>query len=287
MAGALTAGPPGADGGRAPRLVAVGDPHDPRLDDYRDLPDRARRGGPGGGTVLVEGHLAIRRLLASPLTVRSLLLAPRAARLLEADLAGVDAPAYLAEPSVLAAVVGFDLHRGALAVAARPPALDAAEVLHDAEAVAVLEDVNDHENLGAVARSAVALGMDALLLSPGCADPLYRRSVRVSMGHVLTLPTARLAPWPDALRRLGDDGWTVVALSTEPDAAPLDTVAATCTGRVAVLLGAEGRGLSPAAVAAATTTARIPMARGVDSLNVAAAAAVAFARLGRASRVLG
>lgn len=236
------------------------------------------------GTVLVEGHLAIRRLLASPLTVRSLLLAPRAARLLGAELAGIRAPAYLADPSVVAAVVGFDLHRGALAVAERPAPAAAAEVLRGAEVVAVLEDVNDHENLGAVARSAVALGVDALLLSPGCADPLYRRSVRVSMGHVLTLPTARLAPWPDGLHELRAAGWAVVALTPRPDAPPLDAVAGGLTGPVAVLLGAEGAGLSPAAVSAASGTARIPLAAGVDSLNVAAAAAIAFSRLGRAAR---
>jgi tRNA G18 (ribose-2'-O)-methylase SpoU len=266
-------------------VVAIADPSDPRLDDYRALPDRARRStADDAGPVLVEGHLAIRRLLASPLVVRSLLLAPRGARLLADDLAAVGAPAYLAAPEVIAEVVGFDLHRGSLAAAERPVPLEPASVLAGAEVVGILEGVNDAENLGAVARSAVALGIDALLLSPDCADPLSRRSTRVSMGHVLTLPTARLRPWPAALATLPGAGWTVVALTPACTAAPLDEVLADRPGRVAILLGAEGPGLSPGAIGAAGRTARIPMVAGVDSLNVAHAAAIAFARCGRAGR---
>ena len=288
MAGGLTAGSGGglaSDGHLPTPLVRIDDASDPRVDDHRDLPGRARRSAADDrGTIVVEGHVAIRRLLASPLVVRSLLLGPRGARLLADDLAGVTAPAYVADPEVVAAIVGFDLHRGAVAVAERPAARTSEDVLAGAEVVAVLEGVNDRENLGAVARSAVALGVDALLLSPDCADPLSRRSIRVSMGHVLALPTARLAPWPEALARLGAGRWTVVALTPHPGAPALPAVLAGLADRVALLLGAEGPGLSAGALGAATQVARIPMVPGVDSLNVSHAAAIAFAAAGRADR---
>jgi tRNA G18 (ribose-2'-O)-methylase SpoU len=171
-----------------------------------------------------------------------------------------------------------------VAVAERPEARQPEDVLAGAEVVAVLEGVNDRENLGAVARSAVALGVDALLLSPDCADPLSRRSIRVSMGHVLTLPLARLAPWPQALASLRADGWAVVALTPRVDAAPLAAVLAGEPDRVALLLGAEGPGLSAGALGAVTLPARIPMVPGIDSLNVSHAAAIAFAAAGRAHR---
>jgi tRNA G18 (ribose-2'-O)-methylase SpoU len=288
VVGGLSTGSGGAlpsDDHLPPPFVRIGDADDPRVDDHRDLPGRARRSAAEDqGTLVVEGHVAIRRLLASPLVVRSLLLTPRGARLLADDLGGAAAPAYVAEPDVVAAVVGFDLHRGAVAVAERPQTRDPEDVLAGAEVVAVLEGVNDRENLGAVARSAVALGIDALLLAPDCADPLSRRSIRVSMGHVLTLPLAHLAPWPSALARLGADGWAVVALTPRVDAPALADVLAGQLGRVALLLGAEGPGLSAGALGAATRSARIPMVPGIDSLNVSHAAAIAFAAAGRAHR---
>ena len=233
---------------------------------------------------MVEGHVAIRRLLTSGLAVRSVLVAPRGRRLLEGDLAGRDVATYDAESEVLEQIVGFDLHRGALAVAERPAPVAPADVLAGSGVVAVLEGVNDHENLGAVIRSAVGLGIDGLLLSPDCADPLYRRSIRVSMGWALTLPTARLAPWPASLGAVTDAGWATVALTPAAAAPALAAVVADAPPRVAILLGAEGPGLSAPALAAATHLARIPMVDGVDSLNVAHAAAIAFAALGRAGR---
>ena len=259
----------------------ITDAGDPRVDDHRDLRGRGER---ASGTIVVEGHLAIRRLLASDLRVRSVLVTPRGLRLLQADLDEHGVAAYVAEPEVVEAVVGFDLHRGAVAAADRPAPTGPEAVLAGSAVVCVLEGVNDHENLGAVARSAVALGVDALLLSPDCADPLYRRSIRVSMGWALTLPTARLAPWPDALGALSEAGWTTVALTPAPSAPALAGLATEGLERVAVLLGAEGGGLTPAALRAATRLARIPMVGGVDSLNVAHAAAIAFAHLGRAGR---
>ena len=234
--------------------------------------------------MVVEGHLAIRRLLSSGLVVRSVLVSPRGRRLLEDDLEGHNVPTYVAEPDVIEGIVGFDLHRGALAVAARPEPVAADEVLARSEVVCVLEGVNDHENLGAVIRSAVGLGVDGLLLSPDCADPLYRRSIRVSVGWALTLPTARLSPWPAALEDLVERGWTVAACTPSPAAPPLADLVAEDPARLAVLLGAEGPGLSAGALGAADRLARIPMVAGVDSLNVAAAAAIAFSALGRAGR---
>jgi len=264
--------------------IRITDARDPRVDDHRDLRLRGER---ASGTVVVEGHLAIRRLLASGLQVRSVLLSRRGLRLLEGDLAGGAVTTYVAEPDVIEQIVGFDLHRGALAVAARPAPVTAAEVLAGSRVVCVLEGVNDHENLGAVIRSAVGLGIDGLLLSPDCADPLYRRSIRVSMGWALTLPTARLAPWPGALPVLGA-GWATVALTPSPAAPALAGVVADMVAdpprQVAVLLGAEGPGLSDAALAAASHLARIPMVDGIDSLNVAHAATIAFSLIGRAGR---
>ena len=259
----------------------ITDAGDPRVDDHRDLRGRGER---ASEIVAVEGHLAIRRLLASGLRVRSVLVTPRGLRLLQADLDASGVTTYVAEPEVVEAIVRFDLHRGAVAAADRPPPTSPEELLARSAVVCVLEGVNDHENLGAVVRSAVALGVDALLLSPDCADPLYRRSIRVSMGWALALPTARLTPWPGALGALSEAGWTTVALTPAPSAAVLAGVVAEAPERVAILLGAEGGGLTPAALGAATRLARIPMVGGVDSLNVAHAAAIAFAHLGRAAR---
>ena len=262
-------------------VTRITDAGDPRVDDHRDLRGRGER---ASEVIVVEGHLAIRRLLASDLRVRSVLVTPRGLRLLGPDLAASGVPAYVAEPEVVEAVVGFDLHRGAVAAADRPTPTGSEALLARSRVVCVLEGVNDHENLGAVVRSAVALGVDALLLSPDCADPLYRRSIRVSMGWALTLPTARLAPWPEALAALAGAGWATVALTPAPSAPVLADVVVDGPERVAILLGAEGGGLSPEALRAATRHARIPMVGGVDSLNVAHAAAIAFAHLGRAGR---
>ena len=251
--------------------IEVTDPADPRLADFRDLTAADRRPDrPGGrGLVLAEGVPVVRRLLASPYPVRAVLGVPHRLAMLEDDLAGLAGPVYAADADLMAEVVGFHLNRGVLASADRAPAPAAAEVLAAARRVLVLEGVNDHENLGALFRNAAALGADAVLLGPRCADPLYRRSVRVSMGHVLRVP---FAPLPDlaALR-----GFTTVALTPHPPAVPLSTVDPGVP-RVALLVGAEGPGLSPEALAAADVRVRIPMEPGVDSLNVATAAAIAL-----------
>ena len=263
--------------------VPITDPDDPRVADFRDLRAGDRRPGTerGTGPVIVEGVPAVERLLASPYRVRAVLGVP--GRVAALDLPeGV--PAYEADEWVLSEVIGFRLTRGVLASADRRPpthlgALLAGPDLAAPRRLAVLEALNDAENLGSIARSAVALGVDGLLLDPRCADPLYRRSVRVSMGHVLSLPFAVLPDWPGGLEQLHDAGYLTVALTPADDAVDLAEVDPRAHPRTAVLLGAEGPGLTPEAQRAARVRARIPMRAGVDSLGVAAAAAVAFALL--------
>jgi tRNA G18 (ribose-2'-O)-methylase SpoU len=175
--------------------------------------------------------------------------------------------------------MGFNLHRGIVASAHRTPSPAPESLLANATRVAVLERLNDHENLGSLFRNARAFGVDAVLLDPQTADPLYRRCVRVSMGHVLRVPFARFTAWPDGLETLRAHGFTVVALTPSCAAVPIDEVAASRPERVAIVLGAEGPGLTDETLALADVLVRIPMAGSVDSLNVATAAAIAFHRL--------
>ncbi len=254
------------------------DAQDPRLADYFALTDveLRRRKEPAEGIFIAEGEKVIRRAVAAGYPVRSVLLEDKWLPGLAEVLAGVNAPVYLAPNAVLEAVTGFGVHRGALAAMARLPLPAAADVLANARRVAILEDVNNHTNVGVVFRAAAALGMDAVLLSPRCADPLYRRAVKVSMGAVFAVPYARLEPWPDGLTAVREAGLSLLALTPHPDAVPLPSLDAATTRACALLFGAEGPGLSPAALAACDRAVRIPMAHGVDSLNVGAAAAVAF-----------
>jgi tRNA G18 (ribose-2'-O)-methylase SpoU len=256
----------------------VTDPADPRVADFRDLTSAGRRPDrPGGrGLVIAEGVPVVQRLLASPYPPRAVLGVPARLADLAADLAGAPFPVYGTSADVLARTVGFHLNRGVLAAADRAPEPALGPLLAAARRVLALEGVNDHENLGALFRNAAGLGVDAVLLGPRCADPLYRRSVRVSMGHVLRVPFVTVPSWPRLRSALA--GFTVLALAPHPPAVPLSTVDASAP-RVALLLGAEGPGLTPEAQAAARVRARIPMRAGVDSLGVAAAAAIAFAML--------
>jgi tRNA G18 (ribose-2'-O)-methylase SpoU len=258
-------------------VIELDDPEDPRLDDFRGLSAADRRPDrPGGrGLVIAEGVVVVRRLLDSPYPVRSVLGVRRRIEELAPDLAGVDAPAYVTSADLMARVVGFHLNRGVLATADRAPQPDVARLAAGSRCIAVLEGVVDHENLGALFRNAAAFGVDGVLLGAGCADPLYRRSVRVSMGHVLRVPFVRLEPWPRGLALLRDQGFRIVALTPRSDAKPLHE-ATSGAERVTLLLGSEGAGLTEAALAAADVVARIPMVSGVDSLNVATAGAVAF-----------
>lgn len=266
----------------SPVRVPIDDPCDERLADYVALPDiGTRRRLERDELFVAEGVTAIRRLLTSAHRVRSVLVTPQALARFDGALDAVDAPVYVAPRAVLAATVGYDLHRGAVAAADRRPLPALPEVVATTAKLAVLEGLNDPENLGAVARSARALGIGGLVLDPACIDPYYRRTVRVSMGEVLHLPVARAAEWPGDLAVLHDAGFETWALT--PDAAADSLWDLPVPSRVAVLLGAEGPGLSTAVLDIATRRVRIPIAPDVDSLNVGHAAAVAFAHLSKDS----
>jgi len=283
-------------------LVGVDDPDDPRLDLYRDLNDPAGRirVDADQSVFVVEGRLAVDRLLTSEYSVRSLLVDDHqvtAASDLVAATRARGAPVFVGSSAVVAGTVGFALHRGVVAVANRPSPAGIGRLLADAAGtsapegafplVAVLEGLNDHENIGALFRNAAAFGVAGVLLDPTCADPLYRRSIRVSVGHVLHMPFARLVPWPTGLHQVRAAGFVVAALAPRPaadsgvPAVSLAELKAWMSGSghpfgVALLLGAEGPGLTDTALAASDVVVPIPMADGVDSLNVATAAAVAF-----------
>jgi tRNA G18 (ribose-2'-O)-methylase SpoU len=260
-------------------VVDIDDPGDPRVDDFRDLNSVDRRPDlpSGKGLVIAEGVLVAQRMIASRFTPHAFLGTDRRLRELVDDLNGVHAPFFRASAEVMAEVVGFHLNRGVLAAARRPPELALAEVLDGARTVVVLEGVNDHENLGSIFRNAAGLGVDAVIFGTGCADPLYRRAVRVSMGHALLVPFARTRQWPGDLDELRRRGFRLLAMTPDPAA---QTVAAAMAGlvdqKVAVLVGAEGPGLTETAMRASDVRVRIPMSRGTDSLNVATAAALAF-----------
>ena len=260
--------------------ITITDPDDERVADYRALTDveLRTRWEPPHGLFIAEGELVLRRALRAGYRPRSFLVdAKRVGQL--GDLPG--APIYAASQDVLEKATGFHVHRGVLGSFHRKELPAAPDVLAAARRVAILEDVNNHTNLGAIFRGAAALGIDAVLLSPSCADPLYRRSVRVSMGEVFAVPYAKLEPWPSGLDAVREAGFTVLAMTLSPDAVPLHRIDPELRRRPALLLGAEGAGLSRLAVEASDARVVIPMRRGVDSLNVAAAAAVAFWELSR------
>jgi tRNA G18 (ribose-2'-O)-methylase SpoU len=258
------------------RRVEVDTADDPRLADYRDLRDvRLRRHLESAeGLFIAEGEKVVRRAAEAGFSARSFLMAPRWLDGLADVLDASDAPCYVLSEALAEQVTGFHVHRGALASMHRRPLPTVPEVLARARTVVVLEDVVDHTNVGAAFRSAAALGVDALLLSPRCADPLYRRSVKVAMGAVFAMPWTRLPEWYDAVAVLEQAGFTTVALTPAPDA--VDVAAAVAgADRLALLVGTEGAGLSRRWMETASVRAVIPMAPGVDSLNVAAATAVA------------
>ncbi|MGN6245666.1 MAG: TrmH family RNA methyltransferase [Motilibacteraceae bacterium] len=265
--------------------VVVDDPADPRLRDYVGLTDvelRSRR-EPAEGLFLAEGEKVIRRAVAAGYPMRSMLLSDKWLPAMTDVAARCGAPVYLASTGLLEQVTGYPVHRGALASMGRRPLPDVGALLAGSRRVAVLEDVNDHTNVGAIFRGAAALGVDAVLLTPRTADPLYRRSVKVSMGAVFSVPWARFERWPRDRELLREAGLRVLALTPAEDAVPLDRLAPADVDRCALVLGAEGPGLRPATLRDADLRVRIPMAAGVDSLNVAAAAAVAFYAVGTAA----
>ena len=261
--------------------IEITDPADPRLADYVALTDVVlrRRTEPERGLYIAESQKVIRRALRAGHRPRSYLMARRWLDDLSDIVADAEAqgiPVYFGEHDVIEQLTGFHLHRGALAAVQRPVLPDVESLLAGARRVVVLEDVVDHTNVGAIFRSAAALGVDAVLITPRCADPLYRRSIRVSMGTVFQVPWTRIDPWPGGLDLLKKAGLTVVAMALTDDSVSLDELEAHPPQRVALVLGTEGDGLSRHTVEGADVTVRIPMAGGVDSLNVAAASAVAM-----------
>ncbi|MFI8263477.1 MULTISPECIES: TrmH family RNA methyltransferase [unclassified Streptomyces] len=264
-------------------LITVEDPDDPRLRDYTGLTDveLRRRREPAEGLFIAEGEKVIRRAKDAGYEMRSMLLSAKWVDVMRDVIDELPAPVYAVTPELAERVTGYHVHRGALASMQRKP-LPAADELLAAEGagaghrIAVFEGFVDHANLGAAFRSAAALGISAILLSPDCADPLYRRAIKVSMGSVFSVPYARLDQWPADLEKVREAGYRILAMTPSPKATPLDQVPPERFERSAIMLGSEGHGLSTYALRAADEWVRIPMAEGIDSLNVAAASAVAF-----------
>ena len=249
---------------------------DPRLADYRDLRDVTLRRSLEAehGLFIAEGEKVVRRAVEAGFEPRSFLMAPRWLDGLADVLDRSEAPCYVVSEALAEEVTGFHVHRGALASLQRRPLPSVESVLRGARSVLVLEDIVDHTNVGAIFRSGAALGFDAVLLAPRCADPLYRRSIKVAMGAVFALPWTRLPDWSGALPDLSASGFTTVALTLADDAEPVERAVAGID-RLALVLGSEGHGLSEQWQRDADRRAVIPMTAGIDSLNVAAASAVA------------
>lgn len=262
------------------QLTSVDDPDDPRLADYRDLRDASLRTRleTEHGLFIAEGEKVVRRALQAGYRARSFLMTNRWLEGLAPELDdAAEVPCYVVSLEVAEAVTGFHVHRGALASLLRRPLPTVAEVLAGARRVALLEDIVDHTNIGAIFRCAAALGVDALLLSPRCADPFYRRSIKVAMGAVFSLPWTRLDDWYDAMPRLAEEGFITVAMTLAEGAENLTELAPEIgTERICIVLGSEGPGLSSRWMTSAEHRATIPLDRGVDSLNVGTASALAF-----------
>ncbi len=260
--------------------IPIEHPDDPRIEPFLGLRDqetrkqRERADGDMAAVFMAEGDLVIDRAIAHGYAPRSILMARRRTKPLPESVGDTDV--YLASDSVLTEVTGRPELRDPIACFTRPPLPDLAGLLQKHSTFAVLENVNNPNNLGVIMRNAAALGIDAVLLDPQCADPLYRRAVRASMGQVFAIPHTRLTPLPDGLDALHNAGVTTIALSPQGDVALRDFDP---PKKAAIVLGAEGPGLTDATMAAADHRVRIPMSNSVDSLNVANAAAIAFHHL--------
>ncbi|MEU8523199.1 RNA methyltransferase [Streptomyces sp. NPDC048577] len=287
-------------------LITIDDPDDPRLSDYTGLTDveLRRRREPAEGLFIAEGEKVIRRARQAGYEMRSMLLSAKWVDVMRDVIDEVPAPVYAVQPDLAERVTGYHVHRGALASMQRKPLPTAAELLGPArrvtvmesaddhtnigamlplgvqegtgQRVAIFEDIVDHTNLGAAFRNAAALGVDAVFLTPRCADPLYRRAVKVSMGAVFHVPWTRLTSWPEDVELFRQHGFVTAALCLSEKSITIDELAARRHEKLALMLGTEGDGLSTGALRAADEWVRIPMAAGVDSLNVAAASAVTF-----------
>jgi tRNA G18 (ribose-2'-O)-methylase SpoU len=250
---------------------------DPRIADYRHVGDhewlRTR------GLFVAEGRLVVRRVLESErFPVQSMLVTPAALEAFGAPL-DAEAPVYVAPPDMVNAITGFNFHRGCLAFAARPSDDPSTGRLFESGLLLALEGIGNPDNVGGLFRVAAAFGVDGVILDPATGDPFYRKAVRTSMAAVLRVPFERAESWPEALQLYRDEGFTVIALTPRQDAQPLSTFASAAREPMIVMVGAEGAGLSAAALDAADARVRIPIARGVDSLNVTVAAGIALAYL--------
>jgi len=262
--------------------IRIDDGQDARLAPYAGVRDPAMLRD--RGWLIAEGRFVVKRLLQSPrIRVRSLLVNDAALNGLTSDLdrAATQPDVYVAAPEIITAVTGFNMHRGCLALAERPPALAPPSLVATSRFVVVLERVVDPDNVGSVFRAAEAFGVDAVLLSPGCADPFYRKAIRTSSGAALVVPFAIDEAWPDALDRVRAAGFVIAALTPDRDATAIGEFVTTeaARGPVAVLLGSEGHGLTDAAMERAHVRLRIPMSGALDSLNIASAASIALHRL--------
>ena len=258
------------------QIVEVSDAQDPRLRDYIDLRDvhlrkllEAER-----GIFLAEGEKVVRRAIESGNIPRSFLMSPRWLESLADLLAAAEVPCFVLNDAAIESLTGFHVHRGALASLDRPILPEPSTVLAEAQRIVVLEDLMDHTNVGSAFRAVAALGFDAILLSPRCADPLYRRAIKVSMGSVFWLPYARIDDWYGAPELLKAAGFTTLAMTLSDDSISLDAIPAGL-GKIALIVGSEGNGLSDHWTIGADFRVKIPMAPEIDSLNVAASVAVA------------
>jgi tRNA G18 (ribose-2'-O)-methylase SpoU len=272
--------------------IEITDPADERVSDYFSLTDvnLRKKLEPARGLYLAESEKVIRRALGAGHRPRSFLMGERwltdLADLVE-QAESSDVPVYVAEAAVIQAMTGFHLHRGALASMHRPVLAAPESLLQNASRIAIFEDIVDHSNLGAAFRSAAALGIDGVLITQSCADPFYRRSIRVSMGTVFQVPWTRIPLWPKSIDMVREAGFTTAALALSDEAITLDQLAAQRHAKLALIIGTEGKGLRRATLSAVDAIVRIPMGGGVDSLNVAAAAAVAFYATNRPEYDLG
>jgi len=263
-------------------VIRIEDAHDPRLADYAGVrePSLLRE----RGLLIAEGRFVVRRLLDSKrITLRSMLVNDAALKGFSDVLEGVDPglDAYVASPDVITVATGFNMHRGCLALAERPAELSLESVLAESQFVVVLERVVDPDNVGSVFRSAEAFGVDAVMLSPGTGDPFYRKAIRTSSGAALIVPCGPAAPWPEALDRMRAAGFVIAATTPGAMATDIGEFVATpaARGRIAVILGTEGQGLTAEALARADVRLRIPMSGALDSLNIATATGIVLHRL--------
>lgn len=277
-------------------IIPIQSLDDPRTAEYRAIRDAHLRqfasdsDGPPEGVFIAEGELVVRQLIDSRFRTRSILLSPQRLTTVRDCLERLppQTPIFLADQTVMNGIVGFNIHRGILAAGDRPSEPDLDSLLKASSSLAILEDLSNHDNVGGIFRCTAALAGiplapllqgPAILLSPRCCDPLYRKAIRVSVGTALRVPFARLAPWPDRLQDVRRAGFALLALTPDSAAIPIDRLGLPANLRPALLLGAEGPGLTPPALASADVRVRIPISAGVDSLNVVTAAAIALHRL--------